>query len=81
MLNKLFKANAFYGRLFTTNPIAEQPSKAPSTELKDAMKKKIHEIVTSRDIVLFMKGTAKEPLCGFSQYALNTIAFYSQHLI
>ena len=23
-----------------------------------------------------MKGTAKEPLCGFSQYVLNTIAFY-----
>lgn len=26
-----------------------------------------------------MKGTAKEPLCGFSQYVSNMLAFYSMN--
>ena len=34
---------------------------------------KIKEIVENDEVVLFMKGTAKQPLCGFSARAVNIL--------
>eukprot|EP00826_Nyctotherus_ovalis_P041792 TRINITY_DN4252_c0_g1_i9.p1 TRINITY_DN4252_c0_g1~~TRINITY_DN4252_c0_g1_i9.p1 ORF type:complete len:153 (+),score=43.49 TRINITY_DN4252_c0_g1_i9:86-544(+) len=45
-------------------------------EINKVLINKIKQLVESHDIVLFMKGTAQEPLCGFSQYVSNLIAFY-----
>ncbi len=35
--------------------------------------KKIHEIVTSSPVVLFMKGTPQFPQCGFSSRAVQIL--------
>ena len=80
MLRTLIRPAPFM-RMFADIQPAKQADLQSKQEIKEAMKHKIHEIVKSRDIVLFMKGTAKEPLCGFSQYVLNTIAFYSIYVI
>ena len=39
----------------------------------DDVNKKIKNIIDSNNIVLFMKGTAKKPYCGFSKYALKIL--------
>jgi monothiol glutaredoxin len=39
----------------------------------EAQKARIDEMVKSRRVVLFMKGSAMMPLCGFSQAALQAL--------
>jgi monothiol glutaredoxin len=36
--------------------------------------KKIHELVTSNPVVLFMKGTPQFPQCGFSSRAIQILS-------
>jgi monothiol glutaredoxin len=36
----------------------------------------IDETVNENDIVLFMKGTARQPMCGFSEAAVEVIKSY-----
>jgi monothiol glutaredoxin len=37
------------------------------------MQEHISELIKSNDIVLFMKGTAKAPMCGFSATVVNIL--------
>jgi monothiol glutaredoxin len=39
----------------------------------DELKARIDELVKSRRVVLFMKGSSMMPMCGFSQLALATL--------
>ena len=46
-------------------------------ELNDAVKSKIEEYVKGNKVVLFMKGTRQQPMCGFSSKtvaALDSVA-------
>ncbi len=38
--------------------------------------KEIDETVNENEIVLFMKGTARQPMCGFSEAAVDVIESY-----
>jgi monothiol glutaredoxin len=42
---------------------------SPETNLNPALKTKIDEILNANKVVLFMKGTAQFPMCGFSARA------------
>lgn len=37
----------------------------------------IEDTVEEHDIVIFMKGTAEQPMCGFSEVAAEVIASYN----
>jgi monothiol glutaredoxin len=39
----------------------------------DPTQQRIEEIVKSSDVVLFMKGTAQSPMCGFSSRAIQVL--------
>lgn len=41
--------------------------------MTDALKQRIDEMVRSKRVVLFMKGSAMMPMCGFSASALATL--------
>jgi monothiol glutaredoxin len=41
--------------------------------MDDSIRQRIDKIVKSHDIVLFMKGTAQFPRCGFSGRAIQTL--------
>lgn len=38
-----------------------------SSALNDALRKRIECCITSKPVVVFMKGTKEEPRCGFSK--------------
>ena len=40
---------------------------ASSSELNDALRARIDKMVKSDPVVVFMKGTQHEPMCGFSK--------------
>ncbi|VDM46195.1 unnamed protein product [Toxocara canis] len=44
-----------------------------ATDLKDDLRKRIEGYIASAPVVVFMKGTQKEPLCGFSRNVKMTI--------
>ena len=48
--------------------------KAPLDESQ--LTAQLTELVTSNDIVLFMKGNKKMPRCGFSNYSVQVLKFY-----
>ena len=41
--------------------------------MSDATQQKINDLVKNNDVVLFMKGTAKFPQCGFSSLAVQVL--------
>ncbi|USO01526.1 MAG: Grx4 family monothiol glutaredoxin [Alphaproteobacteria bacterium] len=41
--------------------------------LDESLKASIQEIITSHDVVLFMKGSAQFPMCGFSGYVVQAL--------
>lgn len=41
--------------------------------LAEAEKEKLHELVNSKKIMLFMKGSPEEPRCGFSRKVVNVL--------
>ncbi len=41
--------------------------------MTDELRKRIHDMVHSKRVVLFMKGSAMMPMCGFSSVAIATL--------
>lgn len=41
--------------------------------MEQALKEKIESLTNSADVVLFMKGTKEQPLCGFSAHATELL--------
>jgi Grx4 family monothiol glutaredoxin len=44
-----------------------------ATTLAEAEKGKLHELVNSSKVMLFMKGSPEEPRCGFSRKVVNVL--------
>ena len=65
-------------KINSANFHSESRIKQPMTkeELIESLKTKIDSLVNEKPLVLFMKGTATAPLCGFSQYVVNAIGVY-----
>ena len=69
-------------RLFSTNPIDNSGSHPDFHSSSKAApiadyQQHISEVVKGNKVVLFMKGTPDQPQCGFSQYAVDVLKFYS----
>jgi Grx4 family monothiol glutaredoxin len=45
-----------------------------ATTLAEAEKGKLHELVNSSKVMLFMKGSPEEPRCGFSRKVVNILS-------
>ncbi|AWD32902.1 Glutaredoxin-4 [Candidatus Fokinia solitaria] len=45
------------------------------------IQKKIEDIINANDIVLFMKGTASIPMCGFSSTAVAILNRFNLHFL
>ena len=43
--------------------------------------KKIEEIITQNPVVLFMKGTADAPMCGFSSYVVQVLKQHNAEFV
>ncbi|MFQ3307102.1 MAG: monothiol glutaredoxin [Candidatus Midichloriaceae bacterium] len=41
--------------------------------MTENIQEKIKKIINSNDVVLFMKGTRDEPMCGFSSMVINIL--------
>ena len=41
--------------------------------MDEELRKKIDDIINSNKVVLFMKGTALEPMCGFSSQVVSVL--------
>lgn len=54
-------------------PGSAKPPASRKTKMTPELKSKIDEIVQNNDVVLFMKGTKKFPMCGFSQGACQIL--------
>jgi len=48
----------------------------PSEADPEAIEATVDDLIASNDRVLFIKGTAQRPQCGFSQRAVGTLARY-----
>lgn len=62
----------FIRRAFSTSSNAVRSLHTSNTlfgQLDSALRSKIQKMVDGNDIVLFMKGTPEEPMCGFSRNA------------
>ncbi|XP_024393607.1 monothiol glutaredoxin-S17 isoform X2 [Physcomitrium patens] len=61
-----------------SNGVAAAATTAPTqgaatASLSEAEKGKLHELVNSNKIMLFMKGSPEEPRCGFSRKVVNVL--------
>jgi Grx4 family monothiol glutaredoxin len=54
-------------------PAAAASQDTAKVSLAEAEKGMLHDIVTSKKIMLFMKGTPEEPRCGFSRKVVNVL--------
>lgn len=69
-------------KLNSTNKLgAVQPRILPIHQLKFAKystetKQKIDEMVKSDNVVIFMKGTADQPMCGFSKAVVDILSMH-----
>lgn len=50
-----------------------QASKQVETGLNAALKKRLQELIESHPVMLFMKGNAEEPRCGFSRQVVDIL--------
>ena len=41
--------------------------------LSDTLKKRLHQIINSQPVMLFMKGSPEEPQCGFSKKVVEIL--------
>lgn len=44
--------------------------------MDDALKQRIEDTIKSNKVYLFMKGTPEQPMCGFSNQAVNILQHY-----
>ncbi|TKR76998.1 hypothetical protein L596_018052 [Steinernema carpocapsae] len=51
-------------------------SSAPSSELSQVLRDRINGYVTADKVVVFMKGTQQEPMCGFSRNVKMVLDFH-----
>ncbi|PAV80604.1 hypothetical protein WR25_11081 [Diploscapter pachys] len=49
---------------------------ASNSAISDEMRKKIDQMIKNDDVVVFMKGTKQEPLCGFSKNVKLVLDFH-----
>lgn len=68
-------------KLTSTQKLAVQPKILPIHKLEFARystetKHKIDEMVKSDDVVIFMKGTAEQPMCGFSKAVVDILSMH-----
>ncbi|KAL6727952.1 hypothetical protein Aduo_009780 [Ancylostoma duodenale] len=60
-------------QLISTSRLCSTPALTLSTELRN----KIDKMVKSDDVVVFMKGTQQEPMCGFSRNVKLVLDFHN----
>jgi len=74
-------------RPFTTHPDFSPRVKAPAAPVTDpVLQDRVKALVKSHPVVLFMKGNAAQPMCGFSAKSVqllqkNNVAFHSEDIL
>ena len=79
--------NSSFSRNFTTHPDFSPRLKAPvSTAVDLQLKATIEALIKAHPVVLFMKGNAAQPMCGFSAKSVqllqkNSAAFHTEDIL
>lgn len=54
----------------------ELVAKMPVGTVVESLENKLKRVITQKKVMLFMKGSPKEPACGFSQKIVNLFASF-----